>query len=307
MTLESLSDLRRRIVFVPGMKPKPPAEIHRQALLRVLIAGIERIDQGLADELGRHEELFELVPWTYQFYGTYRDIGLDLPGIDRAIERAEPDLRDVTEIESLNRRVRRWVHIVGDAFPFLTRWLAKRDVRLTLWEARHYLNDWHGVAAAIRSQLAAVLIAAWEREEKIILIGHSLGSVIAYDTLWQLTHQRGEQHSIDMFVTLGSPLATRFIRRHLQGANLSGPESYPHNIERWVNFSARGEMTAIHPELEPSFGSMVELGLLQSLQDHADFYNHFRGDTGLNVHKSYGYLLSAPFLTTLVSWLREQG
>jgi len=305
MTPDQRSGARRRIVFVPGMKPKPPAEIHRRTLLRVLIAGIGRVDRELADELERHQEMFELIPWTYQFYGRYRDIGLDLPGIDRAIQCAEPDAGDIDEIESLNRRVRRWVHIVGDAFPFLVRWLGKPDIRLTMREARRYFHDQHGVATAIRGQLERVLNAAWEREEKIILIGHSLGSVIAYDTLWQLTHRRAEQRSIDMFITLGSPLATRFVRRQLQGANLSGLERYPDNVKRWENFSARGEMTAIHPALEPSFGNMVDLGLLESLQDHTGFYNHFRGDTGLNVHKSYGYLLSEPFTTTLVNWFRD--
>lgn len=305
MTTEKLPNLHRRIVFVPGMKPKPPAEIHRRALLRVLMAGIRRVDPELADQLAHHEELFELVPWTYKFYGSYRDIGLDLPGIDKAIECVDPNQEDVAEIESLNRRVRRWMHIVGDALPFLTRRLAKPDMRLTMREVRRYLNDRDGVASAIRDRLVAVVTAAWERDEKIMLIGHSLGSVIAYDALWQLTHERGEQRSIDMFVTLGSPLATRFIRRHLLGANRLGPERYPHNIKRWVNFSARGEMTAIHPELTPSFGAMLEMGLLQSFQDHTDFYNYFRGETGLNVHKSYGYLLSAPVVTTLVDWLRE--
>ena len=306
MTAKQPPDLSHcRIVFVPGMKPKPPAHVHRHELLRVLIAGIRRVDPALADQMVRQEEIFELIPWNHQFYGTYRDIGLDLPGIERSLQLIDPDADDVREIESLNRRVRRWVHIVGDAFPFLANWLAKPDVRLTMGEARHYLNDRHGVATVIREQLAALLIAFWDRQQKIILIGHSLGSVIAYDTLWQLSHEHGEQRSIDMFVTLGSPLATRFIRRHLQGANKHAAGRYPHNIERWENFSARGEMTAIHPALRPSFGAMVDMGLLQSLQDHTDFYNHFRGDTGLNVHKSYGYLLSPPVVTTLVGWLRE--
>ena len=306
MTAEPPLDLSRsRIIFVPGMKPKPPEEIHRRELLRAMLAGIGRVDRELADRLSRQQEIFELVSWTYQFHGSYRDIGLDLPGIEHAISAAEPSAEDIDEIDSLNRRVQRWVHVVGDAFPFLIRWVAKPDVRLTMAEARRYLSDRDAVATAIRNQLAAVLAAAWQRSERIILIGHSLGSVIAYDTLWQLTHERNEPCRIDMFLTMGSPLATRFIRRHLQGANKSGVDRYPHNIRRWVNFSARGEMTAIHPALEPTFGAMVQLGLLESLEDHTDFYNYFRGDTGLNVHKSYGYLVSAPVATTLAGWLRE--
>lgn len=295
----------RRIIFVPGMKPKPPPDIHRRELWRVLLAGIERVDNDLAQTLRRQPEIFDLVSWTYDFYSTYRDIALDLPGIGRALEIRDPAPGDIDEIESLNRRVQRWLHIVGDAFPFLIRWLAKPDVRLTMGEARRYLNDRNGVATKIRARLAAALQDAWAREQSVMLIGHSLGSVIAYDTLWHLTHEQGQSHSVDTFITLGSPLATRFIRNHLLGAAQQGPARYPHNIKRWKNFSARGDMTAIHTGLKPTFGEMLDLGLLEAFEDHAGFYNFFRGDTGLNVHKSYGYLLSPVVVATLVDWLKS--
>ena len=294
---------RKRIIFVPGMKPKPPADAHRSELWRVLLAGIERLDESLAAALRQQPEIFELVSWTYAFYGRYRDIALDLPGIERELQIREPDPRDIAEVESLNRKVQRWVHIVGDALPFLSRWLAKPDVRLTMGEALRYLTDRRGVATKIRGQVIAALREAWEREQTVMLIGHSLGSVIAYDTLWQLSQEERVQDKVDVFVTMGSPLATRFIRNHLLGAKHLGKARYPHNIRRWVNFSSRGEMTAIHPELRPTFGSMVELGLVESFEDHTDFYNFFRGDVGLNVHKSYGYLINPVVSATIVEWL----
>ncbi len=294
----------RRIIFVPGMKPKPPADIHRNQLWRVLLAGVARLDDDLARSLQHQPEIFDLVSWTYDFYATYRDIALDLPGIERALDTPEPQPEDIDEIESLNRRVQRWVHIVGDAFPFLIRWLAKPVVRLTMGEARRYLNDRNGVATRIRAKLAATLQDAWQREQSVMLIGHSLGSVIAYDTLWHLTHEQQQPHSVDRFVTLGSPLATRFIRNHLLGASQQGLARYPHNIKRWENFSARGEMTAIHVALKPTFDEMLHLHLLEEFEDHTDFYNFFRGDTGLNVHKSYGYLLSPAVVATLIGWLK---
>jgi pimeloyl-ACP methyl ester carboxylesterase len=305
-TMVDVGDLTgRRIIVVPGMKPKPPPDIHRRELWRVLLAGIERADDDLAQALRRQPEIFDLVSWTYDFYASYRDIGLDLPGIEHALETRQPAPRDIDEIESLNRKVQRWVHIVGDAFPFLIRWLAKPDIRLTMGEARRYLHDRNGVATKIRAKLVAALQDAWQREQTVMLIGHSLGSVIAYDALWHLTHEQGQQHSVDTFMTLGSPLATRFIRNQLLGAGLQGAARYPHNIKHWLNFSARGEMTAIHVRLKPTFGEMLDLGLLETFDDHADFYNFFRGDTGLNVHKSYGYLLSPGVVAALVGWLRS--
>jgi hypothetical protein len=48
---------------------------------------------------------------------------------------------------------------------------------------------------------------------------------------------------------------------------------------------------------------MVGLGILDSLEDHVDLYNHFRGDIGLNVHKSYGYLINDAVAGTIGDWL----
>ena len=291
-----------RLLFIPGMKPKPPADLHQQQLFRCLVQGLARLDANCAQQVAAHPTLFELLSWTYAFYGRYRDIGLDLPGIERALQLHEPPPEDIRDIDSLNRRVKRLVHIVGDAFPLLTPLLAKPYVRLTMHEARRYLRNRRGIASDIRRNVADSLCAAWERDERVLLIGHSLGSVIAYDTLWELSRQN-VSGTVSLFLTMGSPLATRFIRSHLQGANHSGADRFPTNIRRWENFSARGEMTAIHRELYPTFGAMVEEGVLESLIDHTEFYNYFRGDIGLNVHKSYGYLLTTPVARAILSWL----
>ena len=40
-----------RIIFVPGMKPKPPERIHRQVLGRCMRAGLERVDPDVAEPL----------------------------------------------------------------------------------------------------------------------------------------------------------------------------------------------------------------------------------------------------------------
>jgi hypothetical protein len=106
-------------------------------------------------------------------------------------------------------------------------------------------------------------------------------------------------------MTLGSPLASRLIREGLRGRGLNGIERYPTNIRRWVNFAARGEMTALRPRLKPYFGEMLELGILESFEDHVGIYNHFRSDLGLNVHKAYGYLTNCTVSRAIADWLIE--
>ena len=66
------------------------------------------------------------------------------------------------------------------------------------------MRDRHGVAVQTRAGLSAILEDASRRGELIILIGHSLGSVIAYDTLWELS--RTSQVQVKLLLTLGSPL-----------------------------------------------------------------------------------------------------
>jgi len=285
------------------MKPKPPEEIHRRELCRCLVAGLERVAPDTARAFARTPECLTLVPWTHRFYGRHSDIELDREGIERILENPEPSPEDIEAIESLAKKMHRVLHIVGDAYPFFGSLIAKPGMRLTIAEAHRYLQDRKGVATTIRAQLRKVLHDAWARGERVLLIGHSLGSVIAYDTLWELSHEFPETGHVDIFMTLGSPLGSRMFLKGVRGAKRAGVERYPKNIFRWQNFSAIGELTALHPELKPFYGEMVELDLLESLQDLTGFYNHFRGSSGLNVHMSYGYLIHKAVAESIASWL----
>ena len=296
---------RFRLIFVPGMKPKPPPAVHRHALWDALRFGLERVDPALSEALSLRMDCFWLVSWTYLFYGVHRDFELDRAGIEALQANPEPSPGDIKEIESLARRIDRWVRIVGDALPFLSRQLADADTRLTMSEARRYLADRQGIGREVRLMLKNELADAWADGDRVLLIGHSLGSVIAYDTLWELSHEEPVAGPIDLFITLGSPLATRFIRHRLRGVEFDGRQRFPHIIRRWQNFSARGELTALHPSLVHYFGKMLEMGLIESIRDQTDLYNHFRGEHGLNVHKSYGYLMHPAVAGCIADWLRE--
>lgn len=285
------------------MKPKPPPEIHAHELCRCLAAGLAWARPEAARKFTAESSCLTLVPWTYRFYGSYRDIALDRPGIDAILHEPEPSEEDVAEIESLARKVGRWMHLFGDALPMFSRVIARPEMRLTMSEARRYLYDAGGIATEIRAMLKVALSQAWDAGEEVLLIGHSLGSVIAYDTLWELSHEDRVAHRVDLFLSLGSPLASRLIRENLRGVTRAGTERYPTNIRCWKNFAARGELTALRPRLEHYFGEMIELGVLESLEDHIDIYNHFRGDIGLNVHKSYGYLANGAVADTIAEWL----
>lgn len=285
------------------MKPKPPPEQHKPALLRALGAGLERVRPDAAAWLAAHGDRVELVSWTSLFYDLHHDIAADLSALERLLARPEPSREERREIDSLERRARRVWHIIGDSFPPLTRVMASAELRATLADVRRYLGDADGVGTRIRAMLKAALRQAWAAGERVLLIGHSLGSVIAYDSLWELSRAEGAAGRVELFATLGSPLATRFIRRAVKGADCTGARRYPGNIVRWENFAARGEMVALHPRLAPFFGEMVELGLCDAVVDHADIYNAFPGEHGVNVHKCYAYMSNAEVARMIGAWL----
>ena len=243
-----------------------------------------------AQWLAAHPDAFVVVAWTYLFYGTYRDIALDLPGIERLLAHQAPSEQDRRELESWPRRLMRIAHIVGDALPVLGRRLAQPATRLQMHEATRYLRDRDGIGTAIRALVRAELDAAWAARDRVLLIGHSLGSVIAYDTLWDLSHEGRTRARRSR----SSRWAARSRRASSAGGCAArawqGAAAYPRNIRRWVNLSARGDTTALQPRLKPFFHEMLDLGLTESIEDYVDLENYFRGSIGLNAHEAYGYL-----------------
>ena len=92
-----------------------------------------------------------------------------------------------------------------------------------------------------------------------IVIGHSLGTVIAYEGLCRLPHQ------VDTFITVGSPIATpRLILQPLrerQYRELNYPTSrkppWP-GVERWLNFYAPADVWSVPVKrLAPIFDSRI--------------------------------------------------
>jgi hypothetical protein len=297
---------RARLIFVPGLNPKPPPDVYRPQLLRVLLASLRRMRPRSAEWLSANEEQFDLVGWTYLFHGAHRDISVDLPGIERLLVQTEPSALDIRELGGSLRRVLRWGHLLGDAWPLLGRRFASAVTRRLMHEATRYLKNRDGVGAAVRAALRVKLETAWRDGEAVLLFGHSLGSVIAYDTLWELTHEHGSKGDVGLLVTFGSPLATHFVQRSVKGAKAVGATRYPHNIRRWVNLTARGDTTALQPRVKPLYHEMLDRELIDSIEDFVEFDNFFRGSLGLNPHEAYGYL-AQPVLAEIVGDWIERG
>lgn len=291
------------IIFVPGLLPKPEPELHRDALFRCLLSGLRRLDVPVADALSARSASFDVVSWTYDFYCVHRDIGIDRAAIEAVIGQAHANAKDIAEANAWLRRLTRWVYHLGDILPFLIPHLASEPMEVHLRDLKRYERNHNGIGEHVRRMLKVPLLAASGAGRPVLLIGHSMGSVIAYDALWELSHEHSNPLEIDLFLTMGSPLGQRFMQRQLKGHDRPGRHRYPLNIRRWKNLTAVGDLTAIDPTLADDFGEMLDLGLLDSIDDQS-LLNYFRLDGELNVHAEYGYLANEKTAHTIAAWWR---
>lgn len=295
----------RHIIFVPGKNPKPEETQHRELLWRTLIEGVRRADSVTAGTLQARYAQFHLIGWNYLYYHQYKDITRDIPWIDALINKHGPTQQDIRDANSWHTGLERLMLTLCDHLPFLLR-LLPEEVRSTAHEIDRYFNNTDHVASAIRGLLTQTLRPMLERQEDVLLIGHSLGSVIAYDTLWELSRQDGVKGKVD-FLTLGSPLGMHYVQRRLLGMGGQATKSYPDRIRRWINLSAEGDVAALNRNFNESFHTMLEQGLVESIEDHSHgIYNFFRSDEGLNCHRSYGYLVNPAVGSIIAGWWKHR-
>jgi hypothetical protein len=293
------------ILYVPGLLPKPEAGIHKAALRRCLGEGLRRHDADVSKEFDAAERSFDLVAWTYDFYREHRDFALDAKSIDDLLERPDASEQDIVEASSLGKRLLRWLYRVGNLFPFLIPHLADERIELHLRDLMRYTHNLNDIATHTREMIKMPLRAAWESGRPVLLAAHSMGSVIAYDALWEMSRDSRDDLRIDLLLTMGSPLGQSYLQRRILGHDRNERDRYPDNIRRWVNLSAVGDMTAVNPYLAGDFGEMAELGLIERIED-IEVFNFFRHDGELNVHAEYGYLVNKETAAVVADWWRQQ-
>lgn len=292
------------VIYVPGMRPKPQPVIHRDALLQCLLEGIRRIDPAVASDLEARKGAFRVISWTYGFYGEHRDISLDQAGIELVLRQTKATVRDIEEAHAPKRRVLRTLYRAADHLPFLIPHFANEKMELHLRDLRRYVSNRNDIAEQTRQLLKQPLLEAAQQGRPILLLAHSMGSVIAWDSLWQLSRTSAGDIPIDLLVTMGSPLGQKYIQRRLLGESIGNERRYPDNIRRWINIAAMGELTAIDPQLANDYAPMLKHGLVKDIQD-LEFYSSYREHGQLNVHAEYGYLVGEATAVTVCDWWRN--
>lgn len=102
-----------------------------------------------------------------------------------------------------------------------------------------------------KARLAVATAIAHQRPR--VLIAHSLGSVVAYESLWTWPSL-----PIELFLTLGSPLALPGVFAERLDPVGAGQLRKPPGVMRWVNVADEGDLIAVPKRLSLYFRGIDE-------------------------------------------------
>ncbi|MFF7943122.1 hypothetical protein ACFZC5_25715 [Nocardia gamkensis] len=130
--------------------------------------------------------------------------------------------------------------------------LGRPPARVLIWlvrQVRRYLDADDSVRACAQQRFARVVAP-----ETRVVVGHSLGSVVAYEALCS-DHP---DWNVDTFITLGSPLGLGLVQERLIPApSPDGRKCFP-LVKNWINIAATDDPIALVKKLEPAFGDCVD-------------------------------------------------
>ncbi len=169
-----------------------------------------------------------------------------------------------------------------------------RDLDL-YFSAEKLKNSEKTIREAVRERLVAVLEK--HKKKDILLIAHSMGSIIALDVLNNFNVK------VDTLVTIGSPLGLAVIRSKIVppiGENSASP--IPQTIKRsWFNLADLKDKVALDFDLADDFQDETNRIQVQDFQ----IYNDYEYNDERNPHKAYGYLRTRKMAEIIHNFLMQ--
>ena len=170
-----------------------------------------------------------------------------------------------------------------------------------------YFDTEQDFAARARERVRTALCDLLDRGERILLIAHGTGSAIAYDVLWELSHDNELQsryggNKIELWMTLGSPLGDRAIQRYLHGAKKGSGSKFPANVIAWHNVAAEDDYICHDNTLADDFKLMLKQRVVSAVHDYLVFNLSVRYGCS-NPHSSVGYYIHPRVSKIISDWL----
>jgi hypothetical protein len=142
-----------------------------------------------------------------------------------------------------NGELRSFASAVGGVLSLITSLIDDRDQSV---ELRSLAGDLEFVAdsrkrCAVGARLTAALDSARREGRPIILVAHSLGSVVAYDALTSAK----DAPPIERLVTVGAIVGAPGLRQLLLGGRSDDTLRIPPSVKSWVNVRRPGDPFAV--------------------------------------------------------------
>jgi len=312
----------KKLIMVHGRHFKPEKSVLEQNW-------IEAIRFGIARDFGEDTaSSFDAIESSMAYYGNFsnkflrekkrkyneendvKDRGVALGQLQKYHDKQDflsaDGMKNYKKLPGKNSWYEALADSAGEVVEFLH--LGKSLVSFVAPDMAEYWNDEAEFSSNVRWPLTKLLAEALRNDDDVLLVAHSLGSLISYDVLWKFSHYGEYQDIADKkiseFITIGSPLGDETSKRNLKGSHIKGPRRYPHNIRRWINLAAEDDYVAHDEKLGNDFEEMVGFGLVEPIQDKGIYNLSIRGGKS-NPHHGAGYLIH-PFMAELVvKWLEQ--
>lgn len=304
------------IIGIHGLANKPPQKELEEYWYNSIAEGLDNIGANIE----RRE--FKLVYWAdYLYkYQQHRDKAYDFDPYynDEPYIKAKPGALEEHDDDWKDKLRAFTGNILGSGMDWAKRsfdfdGLANTVLKAKLKDLDFYYQgktvltrEGHEQSAkdVFRAELTNVLLE--HQNDQIMLIGHSMGSIIAYDVQRNLGRSHPES-KIDHFITIGSPLGLPHVKnkivedRKAMGFEMAQEVRTPTVVKKaWVNYSDPLDPVSLDTCLSDDYGrNDSEVCVRDDI-----VINDYESETGRrNHHKSYGYLRTPELSKSIAEFL----
>ena len=264
-----------KILGIHGLANKPPADILSEWWQ-------ESIREGLIKNCGKtstNRPEFDMCYWADRLY----DVPQEPNGMMEGFRPSDVPLEHYKK-HWWDDCVRGALSVAGSALDTIQGpgpYAAVRQavLKAKLQDLHQYYED-EDVRDELRRRLESSLLSAGgSRGNRLMVISHSMGTIIAYDVLREFG-RRYPDFRVQHWITIGSPLGMSTVKYKIkQEYDLART---PTVVDRWSNFADRRDPVAVDSSLADDYAPNAS-GV--AVEDHAVI-----NDWAKLRHKSYGYL-----------------
>ncbi|WP_305988081.1 hypothetical protein [Roseibium sp. MMSF_3544] len=135
---------------------------------------------------------------------------------------------------------KKWLKAITRALEKLVPSAGHGLAGIFLEQAAAYLNK-PGLYEKINALVEDQVLQDFSNLNNTVVVGHSLGTVVMYSLLRAIN----SEEKISQFVTLGSPLGIKIVRKRI-----GPPFIKPEIVKNWTNGADPEDFVALHPKLD---------------------------------------------------------